>query len=90
MSFSQQRTPEWHTQRSGKVTASVCGTIVGVNSLVISIIAIDAIIILHTILHFKISLQINFTCPGVTFISLPETLTQHTADGNQNICQIIR
>ena len=31
MSFSQQRTPEWHTQRSGKVTASVCGTIIGVN-----------------------------------------------------------
>jgi putative phage-type endonuclease len=29
--FSTQRTPQWHTDRRGKVTASVCGTIIGVN-----------------------------------------------------------
>jgi putative phage-type endonuclease len=26
-----QRTPEWHKERRGKITASVCGTILGVN-----------------------------------------------------------
>jgi putative phage-type endonuclease len=29
--FAQQRTPQWHQERRGKVTASVCGSILGVN-----------------------------------------------------------